>query len=856
MTAEETTSVKTHAALEVDGDGAAAFLAAHPTWYIFPGEIYSDGDGGWGKRPAMLTDGSGHRVQWTSSATNDPDEARALWKRVGGTGVVCVACAPSGIWVLDQDSELDPVEHSLWIDILDTITITKATLILSSVSRANPHYVFAQGSEWVAEGKWPGGEVKSSGMVMVSKTAPIVDAPVSVAPKALLDRLRIGRPKGSRGRGVSSSEEMYEWLDTTPDVDDLILDAKGAEHFLNVIVEHMVDEVEAGAHRRQACLNAVFQAAIEASAGCYPADAAYKEIRDAYRNLRESKGEGGDKGWSKMRARDYEMMWASLVPAMKAGDYDDKIAETRSAAWERYGGDPDEMRNLIEAIISGEGLATIEAPEAGLSAPPTPPEGIDPATGEVLVKVREPELDWDAVGATAIPEPPKLAKLAVGRPELHEDALWGPHGELIDALRGRHESADIGVLGALIAYSGVFLAGRAHFRIGVDYHGPNDYIVNIGASSSARKSSALHLVERGVFYEQERLDDAGALAIALMPRKVSGVASGERYIHLWVPVKDGEDEIWPERRVMLVESEASALWKRARRDGAVLSDVVCKMWDQTTIANHAITSGSVSVPSDKHLAGFIGASTTHVAIESMRSKDGSDAHSGFANRFLWFFLPDSGIDLPFGAPLPKGAIRKYQDRIDIFRPDSGGFGVEADWSDGARTMWETTYSVIKRDKGAAGFIEAMCSRAESHVVRVALNYWLAAGGDPREVGVDALKAALAVWQYAKDSVEYIFGDSTGDRETDNLVAELESRGGWATMEELRADLNKNTLAGLVRRGIEAGVIIQGRLKSVGGRPPKAVALASWKAAGKLASTSSGVGKTGSPKPVADVVWET
>jgi len=850
-----------HSALELDAEGAVEWAALHPGYYIFPGRmVWDDEEGKWFKRPL---------VRWTARASNKPDEIRTMWTEVGGTAVVCVACAPSNLWVLDQDTDLptDAVGDE-WRAILEAVRISRGTLVLKSCTRGAPHYVFKQGADWVAEGVWLGGEVKSSGMIVISSHEPIVDAPVAVAPKALLDKLKLGRTKGGYGLGACSKEEMWDWLTTTPDAEDLLLDLTSGEKFLDAVLRGMDDKIDGGAHRRMACLDSVFQAAIEATAGAYPAEHAYAAVKEAYRHHRESRGDVGEKGWTRSREVDFDLMWQSLIPAIKAGKHDEKIEATRKGILDRYGmwmDSDEEVDELIATILDAEGAITSpvdsDPPETGGgTSEPAPTVPAAPAGPEPEF---DPTLGWDwsgegeevpTAGSAPIIDPPVMAA----------EAFWGPHGDLIDALRGRTESAEVGVLGALLAFSGAALAGRAHFKVGVDVHGPNDYFLNIGVSSAARKSTALSLVEKGVFYDEARIAVMGPVASIYLPRKVSGIASGERLIKVWEPYITEEDgvkvTIEPERRVLMIEQEASIVWKRADRESSVLADVFCKAWDQSDLATHSVTSGSTSLAADKHLMGFIGCSTLHVAVQAAKKSDGADAKSGFANRFVWLYLPDSGIDLPFGSALPEEAVRRYQEKLGLFDGSlasigDSGFGVQAGWAPDAAEKWAAVYGAIKRNKGSAGFIESMLSRAESHVLRMALNYWLVSGGDPRKVGIQALDAALAVWEYAKKSTEYIFGSSTGNKEADNLIAELESRGGWATMDELKFDLNKNSIAGLIKTGISNGAITEGHLKiGRAGRPPKAYAVTEWLKNGKLASVSAGAGR-GRGTPLEAIAWK-
>ena len=870
----------THTALEVDAEGAVAWAAAHPSWFIFPGRMVLDPEtGDWHKKPA-------HGLRWNVSAAKDPDEIRALWYAAGGRGVVCVACAPSNIWALDQDRDLEDEE---WNEILDSVQRAKCYLVLKSCTKGRPHYIFQQGAEYVAEQHWIGGDVKASGFIVISSEPPIVDVgEVIVAPKLLLDKLKKERPKGGHGRGICSRGDMWDWLATTPDDDDLILAPDVGDKFIDTVIANLHAAVDdKGEHRRMAALAAVFQAAIEAAAGCYSAESAYHAVRDAYRALRESRGERGDRGWSEARSQDYDLMWQSLIPAMRAGDYADKVDSTREDALERYpDGDDAEGVELMEELMQswatnppsaagpavetstpsvdkGEPVAPTTpapgSPSPGVSTPST--AASTPSTAASTPNSAEPD-PWPAAPPAPAAMPAAPAKMIITRaePVLDEAAFWGPHGDLVEAYRGRTESCDVGMLSCLLAYAGAWLAGRAHFKVGVDVHGPNDFFLNIGVSSAARKSTAVSLIDKGVFYDP--FLSTGKTGFYL-PRLLPDVASGEMLVKQWMPTqvddgKGGKEDEYPERRALMVQNEASIVWKRARREGSILGDVFCKIWDQSNLSTSAITSGSTFVPHDRHLLGFIGCSTLHVAAAAAKASDGSDAKSGFGNRFIWVYLPDSGVDLPFGSDPPLGAISDYQGRLHLYdgtvSTSAIGFGPQAHFDPVAAELWRSSYGDLKRDKGAAGFIESMCSRGESHVLRLALNYWLASGGDPTKVGVKALEAAIAMWRYAKESVEYIFGDTTGDKDTDNLVAELAARGGWATMPELYADLNKNSIAGLIKQGVQAGVLLEGTAHTgKSGRPPRTVCIAEWLRDGLLYSESTGVLRA-KGTPLSAVTW--
>ena len=54
----------------------------------------------------------------------------------------------------------------------------------------------------------------------------------------------------------------------------------------------------------------------------------------------------------------------------------------------------------------------------------------------------------------------------------------------------------------------------------------------------------------------------------------------------------------------------------------------------------------------------------------------------------------------------------------------------------------------------------LLARAEAHVLRLSLIYALVDGS--ASIGAEHLRAALALWGYCADAVEFFFSDATGD----------------------------------------------------------------------------------------------
>jgi DNA replicative helicase MCM subunit Mcm2 (Cdc46/Mcm family) len=139
-------------------------------------------------------------------------------------------------------------------------------------------------------------------------------------------------------------------------------------------------------------------------------------------------------------------------------------------------------------------------------------------------------------------------------------------------------------------------------------------------------------------------------------------------------------------------------------------------------------------------------------------KDLSDVEhaNGFSNRFLWLCVRRSGI-LPFGEDFQIMKFRPLIDRLGE-SIELAKIAGQITWATATRSLWETVYPDLS--EGRLGVIGAITARAEAQVVRLACIYALL--DCSTEIEPDHLKAALAIWSYAEDSVRYIFSTSASN----------------------------------------------------------------------------------------------
>ena len=257
-----------------------------------------------------------------------------------------------------------------------------------------------------------------------------------------------------------------------------------------------------------------------------------------------------------------------------------------------------------------------------------------------------------------------------------------------------------------------------------------------------------------------------------------GLASGEGLI--WAvrdPIertKKGEtyvdDPGEPDKRLLAVEEEFSAVCKVATREGNTLSETIRRAWDGKPLGN--LTKNSPARCAAPHV-GIL----AHVTrAELLRVLDSTDAANGFGNRFLWVCVRRSK-ELPEGGRLPDAEREELIARTRRALAAARRLG-EVRRDDAAKQLWAEVYGDLSSP--GRGLFGAMTDRAEAHVLRLSLLYALLDGS--RTITVDHLLAALALWDYCAASARHVFGDATGDPIADRLLAALRSNGAMAQSE--------------------------------------------------------------------------
>jgi phage/plasmid primase-like uncharacterized protein len=359
--------------------------------------------------------------------------------------------------------------------------------------------------------------------------------------------------------------------------------------------------------------------------------------------------------------------------------------------------------------------------------------------------------------------------------QLGRAALHGVAGRFVEAIEPHTESDPVALLFQLLVAFGNAIGGGPFFRVEATRHYANLFLVLVGPTSNGRKGTSWGWVRRVM----ELADPAWAEA-----RILGGLASGEGLIGaVRDPIVKGEviiDEGVQDKRLLVVEQELARVLKVATREGNTLSTIMRDSWDSTPL--RVMTKAPVS------------ATGAHVSIvahvtkdELLRNLGETDAANGFANRFLWPVVRRSKL-LPEGGGVVEqlGTIaRELAESIGFAR----GLG-EVKRDDRARAIWCASYAELSRDR--PGMSGAILGRVEAQTMRLALIYAVLDRSDL--IREPHLRAALALMEFCEASVYYIFGEATGDRLAEEILAVLRTARDGVSRTDLSNHFARNVQA--------------------------------------------------------------
>jgi hypothetical protein len=331
-------------------------------------------------------------------------------------------------------------------------------------------------------------------------------------------------------------------------------------------------------------------------------------------------------------------------------------------------------------------------------------------------------------------------------------AYHGLAGEVVLTIAPETEADPVALLTQFLTAFGSLARRQAHCTVGKKWHHTNLFTVLVGKTAKGRKGTSWSWIESLM---------KGVETGWAKDRVSTGLSSGEGLIFAVRDPDDGDEGV-TDKRLLVVEEEFASPLRMMTRDGNILDVVLRQAWDSGNLKT--MTRHHPMRATDAHIS-LVGHTTRAELVTTLTE---TSTKNGFANRFLWAcarrskLLPDGGEDLDLGTQIEK--LRAVAGHAAATR--------EVRRTPGAAQLWREEYERLTRE--TPGILGLVTGRAEAQVLRLSLIYALLDLSE--SVGLPHLRAALALWDYVERSCQYVFGESTGSSDADDLLEALRASG--------------------------------------------------------------------------------
>jgi hypothetical protein len=359
-------------------------------------------------------------------------------------------------------------------------------------------------------------------------------------------------------------------------------------------------------------------------------------------------------------------------------------------------------------------------------------------------------------------------------------AYHGILGEIVARLAPATEADPVAILAQLLVAFGTAVGRGAFFEVEASRHHPHEFLLLVGESAKARKGSSWDHVRRLICQADPTIAE----------RILTGLSSGEGLI--WA-VRDpaAHDPGAADRRLLALEPEFASVLKAASREISTLSPTLRSAWDGRPLQLLTRTAPPRAAAAHISIIGHI------TAAELRHHLTAIELANGLANRFLIIacrrtrLLPEGGSSDPLQG---AGHTRVLAGAIAHAR-QAGRLRLDQQ----ARQLWHRAYAHLAQPQG--GIAGALSARSEAHTIRLALIYALTDGA--RQIKVDHLKAALALWDYADRSASWALQGATGDPLAEQIHTALQNHPGGLTRSQISDILAHNRPAAQIQQALTA-----------------------------------------------------
>jgi hypothetical protein len=381
---------------------------------------------------------------------------------------------------------------------------------------------------------------------------------------------------------------------------------------------------------------------------------------------------------------------------------------------------------------------------------------------------------------------------------LAPEAYHGLAGQVVRAIEPASEADPVALLLSFLVGFGNLVGRTAHFTAEADRHYANEFVVLVGRTSKGRKGTSWGHIHRLLSraeeqWAQDRIGSGLSSGEGLIWEVRDPIMKRERVKQRNGPARYEDVEADPgvlDKRLLVIEQEFASVLKRIEQQGNSLSAVLRLAWDGRDCLR-SMTKNSPARATGAHVS-LVG----HISVEEVRRYlNTTEAANGFGNRHLWLCVRRSK-SLPDGGRPDQGVLARLAESVGQALTFARRQG-EMYRDEQAREIWHAVYGELS--EGRPGMAGALLGRAEAHVMRLALLYALL--DQSAVIGGRHLTAALAVWQYAEQSVRHIFGAAMGDPLADELLRLIKGSKDGVTRTTMRDHFSRHANPAAVGRAL-------------------------------------------------------
>jgi hypothetical protein len=393
--------------------------------------------------------------------------------------------------------------------------------------------------------------------------------------------------------------------------------------------------------------------------------------------------------------------------------------------------------------------------------------------------------------------------------------------ELLDEVEHQTEADPAAITVDFLTRVGNVVGRGPHFHVSGDRHGCNLFTCIVGDTGQGRKGSSAAYPRRVL--QVAAPDWAQACT-------KNGLSSGEGIIHAIRDPgptgrvdKEGNPIVDPgvaDKRLLAFETELARTLRSAARKENTLAPILRQAWEGGRLAS--LTKQPYSA-TDSHFS--LLSHVTQMELRSLLSDE--DLHGGTANRFL-FIASRRQRQLPFGGHVANETLQHLGDRT-AKAISAAAYYDDMSFTEAAFAVWPEMYARLQEDEAAPGIAGTLLARATAQARRLAMLFAIV--DLSHEVDVAHLQAAAEVWRYHRDTVQLVFGASTGNRVADRVLAELRGTPAGIDRTKMHALFDRHVSAQEINEALfllhRLGVA-RGERTPSGGRPRE-----TWYAAGGM-----------------------